>query len=252
MLLLGARAQRQVQVERDAQAENDEPRRPRKEHDASAGIIRQNRAGAQARVGTARVVFISSSAVVASKNLAVEPERAASRWTAAPAREQIRRRYFPNVVVETHDGRRARFYDDLVRDKIVTLNMFYATCEGICVPTTANLVRVQRLLGARVGRDIFMYSLTLKPELDTPAVLRRYAREHGLQRGFSLLTGRADDLELLRRRLGFTDPDPALDADKSNHTGMLRIGNEPLQIWTACPGLGKPASIARSILSVAR
>ncbi len=32
-----------------------------------------------------------------------------------------------------------------------------------------------KVAGQRVGKDIFMYSFTLKPDLDTPRVLRNYA-----------------------------------------------------------------------------
>src|SRR5687768_3477166 len=82
--------------------------------------------------------------------------------------------YFPNFLVRTHDGREIRFYDDVIRKPIVAINMMYADCAGICPRMTANLVAVQRALGARVGRDIFMYSITLQPAHDTPEVLHRY------------------------------------------------------------------------------
>jgi len=91
---------------------------------------------------------------------------------------------------------------------------------------------------------------TLKPELDSVAVLGRYARRFQTGAGWSFLTGDPRDLELCRRRLGFTNPDPVRDADKLNHTGMVRFGNEPLTLWSACPGLGSAASLAHSILSV--
>src|SRR5919106_4780546 len=74
-----------------------------------------------------------------------------------PSRERTRQRYFPNLVLTAHDGRKLKFYEDLVKDKIVIFNMFYAQCEGICTPITRNLVRVQKILGNRVGKDIFMY-----------------------------------------------------------------------------------------------
>jgi len=83
-----------------------------------------------------------------------DQERGSEPVTAA--REQIRARYFPNVTVVTHEGRKARFYDDLIKDKIVTINFMYADCEGICPGITANLVKVQKVLGDRVGRDIFI------------------------------------------------------------------------------------------------
>jgi protein SCO1/2 len=163
------------------------------------------------------------------------------------SRAQTQARYFPNVELLTHEGRKVRFYDDLIRDKIVLINFMYAECTGICPGITANLQRVQRLLGDRVGRDIFMYSLTLKPEQDTPEALAEYAKMHKVGPGWQYLTGSPADLELLRRKLGFTDPDPLVDADKSNHIGNVRYGNEPLQLWAACPGMSNPKMIVESI-----
>ena len=159
----------------------------------------------------------------------------------------VRAGYFPNVLLRTHEDRTVRFYDDLMRGKIVIVNFMYVRCEGICPGTTANLVKVQEALGERVGRDVFMYSFTLKPDQDTPADLREYAERHGVGPGWLFLTGRPDDIELLRRRLGFVDPDPVVDADKSQHIGLVRIGNEALDRWAACPALGNPEQIVRTV-----
>jgi protein SCO1 len=163
------------------------------------------------------------------------------------ARERIRERHFPNVLLTTHEGRKVRFYDDLLKDKIVLINFMYVKCEGVCPGITANLAKLQKLLGNRLGRDIFMYSFTLKPEEDTPAVLRRYAEAFKVRKGWSFLTGTPADMELLRRKLGFTDPDPQVDAIKSSHIGNVRYGNEPLQLWGSCPGMSKASWIAESI-----
>jgi protein SCO1/2 len=127
----------------------------------------------------------------------------------------------------------------------------YAKCQGICPTMTANLVRVQKILHDRIGHDIFMYSITLKPEEDTPQVLKEYADMHGAGPGWLFLTGRLDDIELLRRSLGFTSIDPDEDADKSSHIGMLRIGNEPMLRWSACPVQAHTEWIVTSILSEA-
>ena len=95
-----------------------------------------------------------------------------------------------------------------------------------------------------------MYSFSLKPALDTPQVLRAYAATFHARPGWLFLPGDPEDMELVRLRLGFTDPDPARDADKRNHTGMIRYGNEPLTLWAACPGMQRPESLATSILAV--
>jgi protein SCO1/2 len=165
----------------------------------------------------------------------------------ARAREMIRRRYFPDVILTTHEGKKVRFYEDLIKDKSVVLNMMYADCEGVCPGITANLVIVQRLLGARVGRDIFFYSLTLKPEQDDPQALKHYVEMHKVGPGWLFLTGKPADIELLRRKLGFTNPDPKLDADTSQHIGNIRFGNEPRTHWAACPGLAKPTWIVEEL-----
>ena len=167
-------------------------------------------------------------------------------------REKIRRRYFPNLPLVTHEGKRVFFYDDLVKGKIVTINFFYSHCEEICPLVTANLVKVQKLLGSRVGRDIFMYTITLKPEEDTPEVIKAFREIHNIKPGWTFLTGNTGDIELLRRKLGFTYPDPAIDKDKSQHIGNVRYGNEPLALWAACPGLANPEWIVESISWVDR
>ena len=170
-----------------------------------------------------------------------------SKFKVIPSRERIRQRYFPNLILTTHEGRKVRFYDDLVKDKMVVFNFMYAKCEGICTPITRNLVRVQKALGERVGKDIFMYSFTLKPKEDTPAALEHYAHMHKVQPGWLFLTGSADDMELLRRKLGYVDPEPEVDKDLSNHIGVLKYGNEPLERWGGCPGMTDPDYIAEMI-----
>jgi protein SCO1/2 len=169
------------------------------------------------------------------------------KFKVIPSRERIRQRYFPNLVLTTQDGKQVKFYDDLVKDKIVVFNMFYAICEGICSPVTRNLVRVQNLLGDRVGKDIFFYSFSLKPKEDTVAALKHYAEMHKVKPGWLFLTGSADDMETIRRKLGFVDPDPEVDKDTNNHIGVLKYGNEPLERWGGCPGMQAPDAIAEAI-----
>jgi protein SCO1/2 len=113
----------------------------------------------------------------------------------------------------------------------------YAKCEGVCMPITRNLIRVQNLLGDRMGKDIFMYSFTLKPQEDTVMALKHYAHMHKVKPGWSFLTGSVEDMETLRQKLGYVDPDPEVDKDRSNHIGVIKYGNEPLERWGGCPGL---------------
>ena len=161
-----------------------------------------------------------------------------------------RRRRFLNVALTTHEGKTVRFYDDLIKDKTVLLNFSYTNCvsEAVCPLSTANLVKVQTLLASRIGRDIFMYSITLDPEHDTPKVLAKYARAFGVKPGWLFLTGSAADIEALRRSLGYASPDPVEDKDRSQHIGMVRLGIEPLERWAACASLARPEWIVQSLI----
>jgi len=165
-----------------------------------------------------------------------------------PGREVMRRRYFPNLDLVTSEGKPVKFYDDLLKDKIVVLNLMYANCEGICPTITANLKVVQKYLREEIKKEIFIYSLTLKPEEDTPAKLKEYAKMHHItDKNWTFLTGRPENVELLRHKLGFADPNQEVDKDKSKHSGMLRYGNEPMSIWGTCQGSAEPEWIAQEI-----
>ena len=174
-------------------------------------------------------------------------DKPVAKWSRISPREQIRQRYFPDVQLITHQEKKVRLYDDLIKDKMVVLNFMYTRCRGVCSPVGANLAKVQDHYGKRMGRDIFIYSFTLKPEEDSPQILREHAESLGAGPGWLFLTGTPPDMETLRRRLGFVDPNPVLDADKANHTGIVRYGNEPLQLWAACPGATSVKSLVHSI-----
>ena len=175
------------------------------------------------------------------------PAARSDHTLSAMSRRRIQEQHLPNIPLLTHEGKHVRFYDDLIKDKIVTINFFFAKCDEICPKVMANLVKVQKLLGDQVGRDMFMYSFTLKPEEDTPDVLKHYAEMYRIRPGWTLLTAKPKDMEFLRRSVGFTNPDPRLDQDINQHIGNVRYGNEPLMLWGVCPGMAHANWIAESI-----
>ena len=174
----------------------------------------------------------------------------ATGGSALAAKPGPRAGYFPNTIVQTHDGRKLRFYDDVVRGKVVVYNMMYSVCTGICPGNTANLLQVQRALGDRLGKDIFMVSMTLQPAFDTPKALNDYVKSYGIKPGWTFLTGDPKEMDVIRRKLGFFNDDPTIDADLANHTGMVRVGNEKLDRWFVLPALGVPGQMARAILQI--
>jgi len=165
----------------------------------------------------------------------------------AKARRRIQEQHLPNIPLVTHEGKRVRFYDDLVKNKNVSMNFFYTNCDEICPLVMANLAKVQRLLGKQVGRDLFMYSFTLKPMEDSVDDIREHRRALGAKPGWTFLTGKPEDIEAIRAAIGFKYPDPVIDGDKTQHIGNIRYGNEPLMLWSACPGMASADWIAETL-----
>jgi protein SCO1/2 len=159
-----------------------------------------------------------------------------SRWGAG---------YFPNVELTTQDGKVVHFYDDLIKGKIVALDLIYTTCQYACPLETARLAQVQRLLGDRMGKDVFFYSITIDPDHDTPAVLKDYAEKFNAGPGWLFLTGKAADIELISRKTGlYTEPDPK---NPDGHTPSLLVGNEVTGQWMRNSATDNPKFLARTI-----
>jgi protein SCO1/2 len=138
---------------------------------------------------------------------------------------------FTNALLRTHDNKQVRFYDDLIRGRQVLINLMYASCDSECPVVTSRLLKVHDTLKERMGKNLFLYSITIKPEDDDPAALKRYAEMHGaLVPGWTFLTGDPYDIETIRYRL-FRMDHIAIDTDILAHTSFLRIINDATNRW---------------------
>lgn len=160
--------------------------------------------------------------------------------------------HFPNVVVVTHENRRALFYDDLLCGKLVIVN-FMSVKNDARWHVSENLAKVQLHLGGRLGQEVFIYSITVDPLHDTPQALGKFAERHGAQPGWSFLTGAPKSLETLRGRFfggasGLVHGDgEAVDCCMR----MLRYGNEAVGLWGSVPSSSTPEAIAMRVSWVA-
>ncbi len=154
--------------------------------------------------------------------------------------------YFPNVPLTTQDGKVVRFYDDLLKGKSVVINLIYTTCSISCPVETAKLVEVQRLLGGRVGKDIFFYSISIDPVTDRPEKLKAYASKFQVKPGWMFLTGKKEDINLISKKLGLSSLGDAASPD--GHMPSLMIGKEATNQWMRNSAVDNPRFLATKIL----
>jgi protein SCO1 len=133
--------------------------------------------------------------------------------------------YFPNLPVVTQDGKTLKFYDDVIKGKIVLISFIYTNCPDICPLTTARIAQVEEKLGEIVGRDIFLISLTVDPERDSPERLKSFAEAFAAGPGWLFLTGKPADIRLINAALG--DKSRTL----SEHRNEIVLGNDATGEW---------------------
>jgi protein SCO1/2 len=107
------------------------------------------------------------------------------------------------------------------------------------------MAQVQKLLGDRMGRDVFFYSITIDPDHDTPAVLKEYGEKYHAGPGWLFLTGKQADIELISKKLGlYSPPDPS---NPDGHRPFLLVGNEATGQWMRNSAVDNPKFLARTI-----
>jgi cytochrome oxidase Cu insertion factor (SCO1/SenC/PrrC family)/cytochrome c2 len=168
---------------------------------------------------------------------------AAAALSSDPSPAQYRRGadYFSNLPVVTHEGKTVRFYDDLIKDKIVIVSFIYTSCTDICPLTTARMAQVEDRLGAAVGRDLFMLSITVDPENDTPEKLKAYAQAFGTGPGWQFVTGTPEDIRAINYKLG------ERSRNLSEHRNEIVLGNDATGEWTRDNVLGDLERVVMTI-----
>ncbi len=167
-------------------------------------------------------------------------------WAAAPesdAAQHWGESYFPNTALINQDGESVRFFDDLIKDKVVAINFIFTSCTDSCPLETARLRQVQKLLGERVGRDVFFYSISIDPETDTPETLKQYAAKFQVGPGWQFLTGRKDEITQLRQSLGLFIKGVD-DGNTKDHNLSLIIGNQGTGRWMKASPFENPYVLA--------
>lgn len=157
-----------------------------------------------------------------------------------PARLEI-----PDVEVLDQNGRKVRFYSDLIKGKVVVVNFFFTSCTLVCPMQGRALAKVQERLGQRLGKEIFFVSVSKDPLVDTPERIKRWGTLYGIGPGWTLVTGEEGVMTKLLR--DFTGENPGGQL----HSPFLLIGNDRTGVWTETGGLMPADELVKMIDQVA-
>ena len=135
----------------------------------------------------------------------------------------------PEFALTTQAGERLALSD--LRGKVLAVTFIYTTCKDACPLLTAKMAVQQKKLGPEFGPHVQFVSITVEPEIDTPAVLKSYAQAHGANlAGWSFLTGSGAEIQDVIRRYGAFakrlkpgDVDHLFLTSLIDRKGMLRV-----------------------------
>jgi len=167
-----------------------------------------------------------------------------SQMTKSSPEASAAEKYFTDVELLDQDGKKVRFYSDVLKGKTVVVNAFFTSCTSVCPPMNRNMEKIQEVLGDRVGRDVFLVSLTVDPEVDTPARMKEYAKKFHAGRGWIFLTGKKENLDWALYKLG------QYVEKKDDHKTIFIIGNEPTGLWKKAFGMANVAELVQVVESV--
>lgn len=172
-------------------------------------------------------------------SLQKQPQPAPGANSPSPAEK-----YFSDVELINQDGQKMRFYSDVLKGKVVIINTFFATCTSVCPPMNRNFEKIQEFLGDRLGKDAFLVSISVDPEMDTPTRLKEYARRFHARPGWIFLTGKKENLDWALYKLG------QYVEKKDDHSTIVIIGNETTGLWKKALGLAKPDELIKIVEGV--
>ena len=133
--------------------------------------------------------------------------------------------YIPNLQVKNQDGETVRFYDDLIKGKIVIISFIYTSCTDICPLTTARLSQLEDRLGDALGRDVFMISMTVDPKRDTPEKMKEFSAAFQTRPGWTFVTGALEDIRAINYKFG------ERSEILSEHRNQIVLGNDATGEW---------------------
>lgn len=188
-----------------------------------------------------RALLLGAGALAAAAG--ARPRPAAAAALDCDARE---RAWFTDRVLLDQNGRRVRFYEDVLRGRSVLIGWIYTSCRDACPLLAARSLAVADV-AADNGPAPRIVHITTDPRRDRPETLKAWAARFGDYPDWVLLTGAAADLREVSRRLGQTVD----EANPERHTTLLLAGNVSARRWTKLRPDLPPEAVGAMLADVA-
>ncbi len=188
-----------------------------------------------------------AAALLATPALAQGPRPAAGGASqAAGAGTRDARSYFTDLELLTQDGRKVRFYSDVLEGRTVLINVIYTSCKDACPLITQQLNEVRRQIPDLFGKQVFFVTLSSDPILDTPKLLKQFAQKESADvAGWTFLTGNKEHVDHILKKLG------QYAEQKEEHSTLIIAGNVPAKRWSKIRPDTPPAGIAERLTTLA-
>jgi protein SCO1/2 len=127
----------------------------------------------------------------------------------------------PDVWLVNQDGKKVRLYRDLIKDKTVAISFIYTRCTYVCPMNGVLFSKIQTELGERLGKEVFLISISMDPIADTPQALTKWGSSFDRKAGWSLLTGSLDEISKVLKVFTGDAPGP-----RESHPSFFYIAND--------------------------
>ena len=152
------------------------------------------------------------------------------------------RTYFTDLQLLTHEGRKVRFFSDVMEGRTVLINVIYTNCRDGCPLITQRMNAVRALVGEQFGREVHFITLTSDPERDSPAALKAFAQKQSADlSGWTFLTGDKKNVDHILKKLG------QFSQNVEDHSTLLIAGNVAAKRWSKIRPDAPPFAIAERL-----
>ncbi len=207
------------------------------------------------------LLVVSAGANAAAYSLGDEPSRhdaaqpavdstaaVSSAAAAAPApgaAGAIEQLSVADLPVVDQNGRKLSFHRDLVAGKKVMMNFVFTTCTTICPPMGAHFAKIGKLAaeagGAEGGGGVTLISVSIDPATDTPERLKAWQDNFGAVPGWTLVTGKKQDITRLLKDLR------VFSASPEAHAPVVLLADGASGRWQRVYGLTPPAELLSTL-----